>query len=79
MMFKGEKTRVFWWGLVISGLCICILFSIFWYFFVLYSFDWRYWAPEVFGSVIFLLIGLYMMKAGTKKTNQVKPNRNSYC
>jgi putative Mn2+ efflux pump MntP len=74
-LFEGEKTRVFWWGLVFVGLSVSVLFGIFWDFLVFYSyFAWKLLVPEIFGSVVFLLIGLYMMKSGTKKTNQTKPN-----
>jgi small neutral amino acid transporter SnatA (MarC family) len=74
-VFEGEKTRVFWWGLIFVGLSVCVLFSIFWYFFVLTSyFAWRLVVPEIFGSIVFLLIGLYMMKSGTRKANQAKSN-----
>jgi hypothetical protein len=59
MMVKGEKTRVFWWGLIFVGLSVCVLFGIFWYFFAVYSyFDQKLRVPEIFGGVVFLLIGL---------------------
>jgi hypothetical protein len=75
-MFEGEKTRVFWWGLIFIGLSVCVLFSIFWYGLVVhwYGFDWVALVPEIFGCTVFLLIGLYMMKSGTRKTNQARPN-----
>jgi len=69
-MFKGEKTRVFWWGLVIFGVTLIGLFSFLWYYFVLdhiYGSDWRYYVPFIFGDVVFLLIGFYMMMSGVKK------------
>lgn len=68
-MFNGEKTRVFWWGLVIFGVALIGLFSFLWYYFVLNSYgsDWRYYVPFIFGDLVFLLIGFYMMKSGVKK------------
>jgi len=69
-VFKGEKTRVFWWGLVIFGFALTGLFSFLWTFFVLnfgYWLDWRYYVPFLFGDIIFLLIALYMMIGGVKK------------
>ena len=68
-MFKGEKTRVFWWGLIIFGLALIGLFGFLWYLFVLnfYPIDWRYYVPFLFGDVVFLLIGFYMLISGVKK------------
>ena len=74
IVFEGEKTRIFWWGLVIFAISICVLFTIFWHIFVLnLYFDWRYWAPEIFGGVVFLLVGLYMMKSGVRKDKRETP------
>ena len=70
-MFEGEKTRVFWWGLIIFGLALFSLFTVLWYMLVLnlgyYYASWRYFTPWIFGSVVFLLIGFYMMKSSVKK------------
>jgi xanthine/uracil permease len=68
-MFEGEKTRVFWWGLIVFGLALSGLFAILWYLFIFSGYDyiWRFFTPIIFGSTIFLLIGLYMMKSGVKK------------
>jgi len=71
-MFRGEKTRIFWWGLIIFGIAIVELFTVFWYWFVIYSSsyyspDWRILGPPIFGGVVFLLIGFYMMVSGVKK------------
>jgi uncharacterized integral membrane protein len=67
-MLRGEKTGAFWLGLIIFALSICFLFAIFWYIFVLSLYlDWRYWAPEIFGGVVFLIVGLLMMKFGVKR------------
>lgn len=69
-------------GLIIFAISLCALFAIFWYIFALnWYFDWRYWAPEMLDDVVFLLIGLYMMKSGVKKkkretSGSTKPLRN---
>ncbi len=78
-MFEGEKTRIFWIGLVILGLSSITLFTILWYT-VLISlpspyWDWRYLVPPIVGPVIFIMIGLYMMKSGTKKEKRETPGR----
>ena len=73
-MFREEKTRVFWWGLIIMGASVVVLFTTLWYPLVIYSsysyysIDLRYYAPPIFGSIVFLLIGLYMMISGVRKT-----------
>jgi len=75
-MFEGEKSRVFWWGLIISGLAIVELFGVIWYTLALNygywysSHGWRFVTPWIFGGVVFLLIGFYMMKSGVKKEKE---------
>jgi hypothetical protein len=75
-MFEGEKTRVFWWGLIIFGLAIVGLFGVVWYTFVLNysywysSYGWRYVTPLILGGAVFMLIGFYMMKSGVKKEKE---------
>jgi len=72
-MSRGEKTRIFWLGLVISGAAIVVLFSVFWSMSMLYppsypaSYSWRYSTPFIFAGMVFLLIGLYMMMSGLPK------------
>jgi uncharacterized membrane protein len=72
-MFEGQKTSVFWLGLIILGLASFDLFSILWYQVVNID-PWyyyigllRYMVPHVVGAVLFILTGLYMMKSGAKK------------
>jgi len=70
VMFKGEKSGVFWWGLIIFGLAVSALFIVLWYMFIFdssYYSSWRFFAPWIFAGAVFLLIGFYMMKSGTKK------------
>jgi xanthine/uracil permease len=75
-MFEGEKTRVFWWGLIIFGLAIFGLFATLWYMFIFpFGYDfWRFFTPLIFGSIVFLLIGLYMMKSGVRKRRETTPS-----
>lgn len=72
-MFEGEKTRIFWYGLVFSAISVCILFTVFWYTLAISTgLSLVYLGPEVFGGIVFLLVGLYMMKNGTKKKEEGK-------
>ncbi len=71
-MFEGEKTFVFWIGLIISGLASVGLFGILWMLAVWDGYGDRftmlkYQVPLIVGGVVFILIGLYMMKSGVKK------------
>jgi len=73
-MFRGQKTWVFWIGLIVLSLASVSLFSIVWYYSTSYwmfggiggSF-WIWMVPPVVGAVVFILIGLYMMNSGTRK------------
>ena len=75
-MFKGEKTLVFWFGLIILGLASIALFSISWYAIVTaqpyanLDYLWRILVPPVAGCIVFILIGLYMMRSGTKNNRE---------
>jgi hypothetical protein len=63
-MMKGDKTTVFWIGLFIFGFGLTVLFSTLWYSLVLLgdpSYLWNWALPFTLGSVVFILIGLYMM------------------
>jgi hypothetical protein len=76
-MFEGEKTRIFWWGLIFSVISVCVLFHIFWYTLAVSTgLDLVHLGPEIFGSIVFLLVGLYMMKNGTKKKAGYKMTKN---
>ena len=73
-MFEGERTFVFWIGLIILGLASVGLFSMLWMIAV-----WdvpqyldrftilKQAVPVIVGGIVFILIGLYMMKSGVKK------------
>jgi biotin transporter BioY len=74
-MFEGEKTLVFWIGLIILGLASVSLFGMFWMITVVMYPENRIEVlkgvvPIIVGGLVFLLIGLYMMKSGVKKRSE---------
>jgi uncharacterized membrane protein len=77
-MFESEKTFVFWLGLIILALASVTLFSISWYTILTAqpyantNYYWRLLVPPVVGTIVFIVIGLYMMKSGTKKKEEGK-------
>ncbi len=73
-MFEGEKTTVFWLGFIILGLASISLFSMLWYMIVVTFVPdyWKFLVPPIVGGFVFILIGLYMMKSGTKKKEEGK-------
>ena len=71
-MFEGEKTFVFWIGLIILGLASVGLFGILWGIAVWDGYLDRFnmlkqAVPVIVAGVVFILIGLYMMKSGVKR------------
>jgi len=74
-MFEGEKTIIFWVGLIILGLASVGLFGILWMVGIWDGYIDR-WAmlkqavPVIVGGVVFILIGLYMMKSGVEKREE---------
>ena len=73
-MFKGEKTIIFWIGLILLGLASIGLFGILWIITVWNGYMDRlnmlkWFTPFIVGGLVFILIGLYMMKSGAKKTS----------
>lgn len=74
-MFEGEKTVVFWVGLIILGLTSVGLFGVLWMVAVVMYPENRIevlkgLVPVIVGGVVFLLIGLYMMKYGMKQRSE---------
>ena len=78
-MFQGEKTLLFWVGLIIVAFASLAIFSIVWNAVVNYLLYVRPYGtflyssfvsgvPIIVGGVIFIIVGLYMMKSGVKKT-----------
>ena len=71
-MFESEKTFVFWIGLIILALASVGLFGILWMLAVWDGYVDRfrmlkYQVPFVVGGVVFILIGLYMIKSCVKE------------
>jgi len=71
-MFEGERTYVFWIGLIILGLASVGLFGILWMIAVWNGHMDPFWmlkqaVPVIVGGIVFISIGLYMMKSGVKK------------
>jgi len=80
-MFRGEKTGIFWAGLIVFSLASVFLFGIIclikieppqtmpklWSFWITpASIKLSFLAAPIAGCVIFILIGLYMMRSGVK-------------
>ena len=69
-MFVGEKTWVFWVGIIILALASVSLFGIVWYNAVVqYKPPVEYQVPFIVAAVVFIFIGLYMMTSGIIKEN----------
>jgi hypothetical protein len=75
-MFDGQKTSLFWIGLLILSLACVALFSVFWsivgYLFDQYpggipSYAVSSDVPIIVGAVVFGLVGFYMMRSGVQK------------
>ena len=69
-MFVGEKTWVFWVGLIILALASVALFAIVWYNAVTdlyYKPAVEYQVPFIVAAVVFIIIGLYMLTSGVRK------------
>lgn len=77
-MFEGEKTLVFWIGLIILGLASVVLFSIIWFNVIIalkvYTYavgpSIEFQVPFIVAAIVFILIALYMMKSGVKKEHE---------
>ena len=72
-MFEGEKTFVFWTGLILLALASVGLFGTFWMVaVVMYPANrmefLKGMVPLIVGGVVFVLIGLYMMASGVKRS-----------
>ena len=71
-MLEGEKTIVFWIGLIILGLASVGLFGTLWMIAIWDGYLDRFTmlkqaVPVIVGGVVFIIIGLYMMKSGVKR------------
>jgi len=74
LLFEGEKTYVYWVGLILVAVASVILFQTVWglrFYSVMVSEGLGDYIvnmiPNIVGSIVFVLIGLYMMKSGVKK------------
>jgi hypothetical protein len=78
-MFEGEKTYVFWFGLVILAIASVSLFGIIWFDALAASRPYSLGislesqVPFIVAAFVFILIELYMMKSGVKKPKQIEP------
>jgi len=71
-MFVGEKTDIFWAGLIILAAASVTLFAIVWFNAVIVPYsrlDVEYQVPFIVGAVVFIIVGLYMMTSGIRKKN----------
>jgi len=72
-VFEGEKTFPYWIGLIILGLSSVGLFGILWMIAVWDGYMDRFRmleqaVPLIAGAIVFIIIGLYMMKSSVKKS-----------
>ena len=71
-MFEGEKTIIFWIGLIVLSFASIGLFSIVWFNAIdFYTPPIELQVPFIVGTVVFILVGLYMMKSGVQKKAEV--------
>ncbi len=83
-MFKGERTRIFWIGLIVLIIGLYFfgntIYSLGLFFYAYYSHPlpdfyfspWTYVrieAPSLTSGIILILVALYLMKLGVKKNN----------
>jgi len=77
LWFAGEKTRLFWFGLVLAAAAFVALFSIAWltqYSNAPFGIDYhKLLVPAGVGGLAFGLTGLYMMKSGAEKPKATAP------
>ena len=68
-LFKGDKTSIFWAGLIILSLASVVMFSILWEVrhYAVLSQGLEYNVPPMVGAIVFILLGLFMMKSGVKR------------
>ena len=74
ILFDGEKTYVFWIGLIILGYAISQFVYGMWqaiYYFAAAATQSSFFGlalmPSIVNGIIFLIIGVYMMNSGTNK------------
>jgi putative Mn2+ efflux pump MntP len=76
-LFEGEKALLFWAGLIILSLASVVLFSVIWSYrsyassYISFGVFFLNNLPLVVGAIVFILIGLYMMKSGVKEKDSI--------
>jgi len=74
-MFRGEKTSLFWAGLVILSLACVFLFEILWSGYqsvpLVPSYVFLDRLPHIVGPIIFIVIGLLMMNSNVLEKTPV--------
>ena len=70
-MFEGEKTTVFWVGLILLSLASVFFFGVFWMVAVVMYPPSRVeflkgLVPLIVGGIVFVFVGMYMMRSGVK-------------
>jgi hypothetical protein len=74
LWFAGEKTRLFWFGLILTTAAFVVLFSVAWltqYSNAPFGIDYnKILVPTAVGALVFCTTGLYMMKSGVKRLNK---------
>ena len=70
-LFEGEKTYLFWAGLIILSFASLLLFDLIYTLIRIALLNAGYYIsenlPQILGAVVFILIGYFMMKSGVKK------------
>jgi len=76
-LFKGEKTLLFWLGLIILSLSSVFLFSVIWGMRSYSSLPYNFYnylennIPVIVGAIVFIIVGLFMMNSGVKKNKSL--------
>jgi putative Mn2+ efflux pump MntP len=69
-LFNGEKTWLYWVGLIIISLSSLLLFAMIWSLRSYSLASSSYFVnnfPQFLGAAVFIVIGVYMMKSGVKE------------
>ena len=70
---NDEKTMVYWIGLILLSAASVFLFGVFWMFMIVtHPSHHMYYlksplVPAIVGGVVFVFIGMFMMRAGVSK------------
>ncbi len=80
-MFESEKTIVFWIGLIVLTLASLSLFSTLWIIAVWSEHENQFnmlknQVPTIVSEIVFMFIGLYMMKSGVQKEEDISKSEH---